>query len=50
VQDPFDVSLTDGALLREVELMTILMVAATDSDGPLPQSEIDRLLGIFGAH
>ena len=46
VFDPFDVSLVDGDLMGEVELTTQLIVAATDSEGPLPQAEIDRLLGV----
>jgi len=39
-------SLTDGELQSEIELVGDLVVAATSSDGPLPQEEIDRLLGI----
>lgn len=39
-------SLTDGALQSEIELVGDLVVAATSSDGPLPQQEIDRLLGV----
>jgi hypothetical protein len=46
VADPFDVSLEDSDLLREVELTTNLIVAATASDGPLPVDEIDRILGV----
>lgn len=39
-------SLTDGALQSEIELVGDLVVAATSSEGPLPQDEIDRLLGV----
>ncbi len=39
-------SLTDGDLQSEIELVGDLVVAATSSDGPLPQDEIDRLLGV----
>src|SRR5665811_2573735 len=39
-------SLTDGELQSEIELVGDLVVAATSSDGPLPQEEIDRLLGV----
>ena len=39
-------SLTDGALQSEIELVGDLVVAATSSDGPLPQEAIDRLLGV----
>lgn len=46
VTDPFDVDLTDEDLLGEVEMTTMLIVAASESDGPLGQAEIDRLLGV----
>lgn len=39
-------SLTDGDLQSEIELVGDLVVAASSSDGPLPQGEIDRLLGV----
>jgi hypothetical protein len=41
-------SLTDGDLQSEIELVGELVVAATSSEGPLPQNEIDRLLGVAG--
>ena len=41
-----DDDLTDGDLQSEIELVGDLVVAATSSDGPLPQDEIDRLLGV----
>ncbi len=44
--DPFDVALEDSDLLVEVELTTNLIIAATASDGPLPEGEIDRILGV----
>ena len=46
MQDPFDVTLEDGDLLGEVELTTTLIIAATESEGPMEQDEIDRLLGV----
>lgn len=46
VSDPFDVTLEDCDLLGEVEMTTMLIVAASESDGPLSQDEIDRLLGV----
>ena len=46
MHDQFDVSLEDPELMGEVELTTALIIAASESDGPLPQSEIDRILGI----
>ena len=44
--DPFDVELEDPELLDEVGLTASLMVAANQSEGRLPQDEIDRLLGL----
>lgn len=46
VADPFDVALEDADLLREVEMTTSLIIAASASDGPLPIDEIDRILGV----
>lgn len=44
--DPLDISLEDSELAAEVELVASLIVAASASDGPLPQDEIDRILGV----
>ena len=41
-----DVNLTDDDLESEIELVSQLVVAATSSDGPLHQDEVDRLLGV----
>jgi hypothetical protein len=41
-----DVVLTDAALESEIELVSVLVVAATSSDRPLDQAEVDHLLGI----
>jgi hypothetical protein len=38
--------LTDDALESEIELVSVLVVAATSSDRPLSQDEVDRLLGV----
>jgi hypothetical protein len=46
VHDQFDVTLEDGDLLGEVELTTTLIIAASESEGPLSAEEIDRLLGV----
>ena len=46
MHDQFDVSLEDPELMGEVELTTALIIAASESDGPLDQAEIDRLLGL----
>lgn len=50
MQDQFDVSLEDGDLLREVELTTNLIIAATESEGPLSTDEIDSILGVSPKH
>ena len=44
--DNRDEALTDGALESEIELVSELVVAATHSDGPLGQAEVDQLLGV----
>jgi hypothetical protein len=41
-----DDNLTDDALQSEIELVSELVVAATSSDGPLQQDEVDLLLGV----
>ncbi len=46
MHDQFDVTLEDDDLLGEVELTTTLIIAASESDDHLSQSEIDQLLGI----
>jgi len=46
LQDQFDVTLEDGELLLEVELTANLIVAASESDGPLSQEQIDAILGV----
>jgi hypothetical protein len=38
--------LTDDALESEIELVSVLVVAATSSARPLRQDEVDRLLGV----
>ena len=47
--DHLDVPLEDAALLEEVELISTLMIAASEHDEHLDQSEIDDLLGLSGA-
>jgi hypothetical protein len=46
MHDQFDVSLEDAELLREVELTTNLIIAASESDEPLSSDEIDEILGV----
>ena len=47
--DHLDVPLEDAALLEEVELISALMIAASEREEHLEQSEIDDLLGLSGA-
>jgi len=44
--DQLDVPLEDAVLLEEVELVSALMIAASDTEGHLDQDSIDKLLGI----
>jgi hypothetical protein len=46
VADQFDVTLEDADLLGEVEITTNLIIAASESAGPLTQEQIDAILGI----
>jgi hypothetical protein len=39
-------TLTDNDLQSEIELVGELVVAASASDGPLSQDELDRALGV----
>ena len=41
--------LTDGPLQDEIELVGDLVVAASASEGPLSEAEIDEVLGIAQA-
>jgi hypothetical protein len=42
--------LTDDALRHEIELVGELVVAASASEGPLTDEQIDRILGIERLH
>ncbi len=46
VHDQFDVSLEDGDLLGEVELTTNLIIAASECEEHLSDSDIDAVLGV----
>ena len=48
MDDKLNVSLVDTVLLDELELTVNLIIAATNSDRPLSQDEIDALLGVSG--
>lgn len=43
---PTEGSLTDDDLRSEIEMVSELVVAATSSDGPMSQDEVDLLLGV----
>ena len=46
MDDQLNVPLEDSELLAEVELTTNLIIAASESDSPLDQEQIDNLLGL----
>lgn len=49
--DPYvGAELTDGPLQDEIELVGDLVVAASASEGPLSEAEIDEVLGLSETH
>jgi len=44
--DQLDVPLEDSELREEVEMVSTLMLAASENDERLEQAEIDRILGV----
>ena len=44
--DPLDVTLHDAELATEVELTSLLMVAANETEDMLEQRAIDEILGL----
>ena len=46
MDDQLDVPLEDAVLMEEVELISTLMIAASENEGHLEPTEIDRLLGV----
>jgi hypothetical protein len=48
VDDQLDVQPHDQDVLDEIELTSNLMIAATETEGPLPQHLIDTILGLSG--
>jgi hypothetical protein len=46
VNDQLDVTVHDSEVLAEIEMMTRLIIATSESDAPLSQSRIDELLGL----
>lgn len=47
MHSPLDVDLDDSDLISEIALLTDLMVAASESPGPLDLSAIDAALGLW---
>lgn len=45
-QDPLDVTLEDAELRSEVQMTASLIIASNESEEPLCQDQIDRLLGL----
>jgi hypothetical protein len=48
IENP-DARVHDAVALDEIELYGNLMIAASESDGPLSQDEIDEILGVRDA-
>ena len=46
MNDQLDVSVHDTEVLAEIDMMTNLIIATSESDGPLPQVRIDEILGV----
>ena len=46
MDDQLDVPLEDSTLLEEVELISTLIIAASENEGHLDQTQIDELLGV----
>lgn len=46
VNDQLDVNIQDAEVLAEIEMMTNLIIATSEADGPLPQQRIDEILGL----
>lgn len=47
--EPLDERLRDDAALDEIELVSRVMIAASEAAGPLTQCEVDEILGIASA-
>jgi hypothetical protein len=46
VNDQLDVTVQDAEVLAEIEMMTNLIIATSESEGPLSQGRIDEILGV----
>ncbi len=47
MNDQLDVDIHDLDVLNEIEMMTNLIIATSESDGPLTQNQIDSILGVI---
>ncbi len=48
MNDQLDVTVHDTEVLDEIEMMTNLIIATSESAGPLAQVQIDSILGVEG--
>lgn len=46
MNDRLDVPMHDADVLDEIEMTSNLMIAASETSGPLSQEAIDRILGL----
>jgi hypothetical protein len=46
MNDELDVHVHDEDALDEIEMMTNLMIATSEASGPLPQEQVDEILGV----
>ncbi len=46
MDDRLDVAIHDVDVLAEIEMMTNLIIATSESDKPLSQRRIDEILGV----
>lgn len=46
MNDQLDVDIHDVDVLNEIEMMTNLIIATSESAGPLTQNQIDLILGV----
>ncbi len=49
LNDGLDVAVHDTDVLAEIEMMTNLIIATSESDAPLSQRVIDEILGVVAA-
>jgi hypothetical protein len=46
VNDEFDVAVHDAEALAEIEMLTNLIIATSEYEGPVPERRIDEILGV----